>query len=45
MSVLDGAVARFPQLIGEGWVQEAVVNGVDRLGVRQLEFFSQVADC
>ena len=45
MSVLDGRVVWFKRMIGEGWVQEAVVNGVDRLGVRQLEFFSQVADC
>ena len=43
--VSDGAVARFPQLLGEGWGHEVVGNGVDRLGVRHILFFSLVADC
>ena len=44
MRVSDRAVARFPQLLGKVWVQEAVGNDVDQLGLCRLCFFSLVAD-
>ena len=44
MCVLDGAVARFPWLIGEGWGREAVGDCVDQLGVCHIGFLSLVAD-
>ena len=45
MSVSNGRVDQFHRLIGEGWGQEAVGDGVDLLGVCHLVFFSLVADC
>ena len=45
MHFSDGDLARFPWLLGEGWEQEAIGNGVDRLVVHNLWFFSLVADC
>ena len=42
--VSDGHIVRFPWLIGEGWVWEAVGDGVDQLGVGHL-VLSLVADC
>ena len=45
MGVSDQTLAQFPQLLGEGWGQEAVGNSVDRLGVRHLQFFSLVGGC
>ena len=42
--VSDRRVIRFPWIIGEGWWREAVVDGVDQMGVRHLDF-SLGSDC
>ena len=36
MDALDGHIVRFTRLLGEGWVQEAVDDGVDRLDMHDL---------
>ena len=40
VGVSDRSVCRFSQMLGEGWGWEAVGDGVDRLGVHHLWFFS-----
>ena len=36
MDVLDGHVVQFTWLLGDGWVQEAINNGVDQQGMIHL---------
>ena len=45
MCLPDGAVDWLTPLLGESWGGEVIGDGVDRLGVRHLGFFSLVADC
>ena len=33
MCISDGRVVQFPRMLREGWGQEGVGDGVDRLGV------------
>ena len=45
MGVFNGYVAPFPQMLGEDWGREDVGDGLKRMGVLHLGFFSLVADC
>ena len=36
MLVLDGSVVQFNRMLGEGWGQEAVGDGVNRMGMRNI---------